>query len=66
MNAGPGNWNDPDMLEVGVGALTFQEEMTQFSLWAFAKAPLIIGADIRSADQHSLDILKNDELIAIN
>lgn len=66
MNAGPGAWNDPDMLEIGVGSLTFEEEQTHFALWAFAKAPLIIGADLRNAAQHSLDIMKNEELIKIN
>ena len=66
MMAGPGHWNDPDMLEVGVGHLTFDEEVTHFALWAFAKAPLIIGADLTKAAQHSLDIMKNTELIAIN
>lgn len=63
ISAGPGNWNDPDMLEVGVKrnakSLTNVEERTHFALWSFAKSPLIIGADLSSIQQSSLDILKN-------
>ena len=43
--SGPGGWNDPDMLEVGNGGLTHEEEKTHFAMWALAKAPLIIGCD---------------------
>lgn len=69
--AGPGGWNDPDMLEVGVKSgdqwgLTIDEEQTHFALWAIAKAPLIIGADLRSIRRESLDILKNEDLIAVS
>lgn len=51
--AGPGGWNDPDMLEVGVHnqdgyGMTIDEEKTHFALWAIMKAPLIIGADLRN------------------
>jgi len=42
----PGHWNDPDMLQIGNGLLTTAEEQTHFALWAFAKAPLIIGCDL--------------------
>ena len=48
-SAGPGAWNDPDMLEVGVTAgegMTLAEERSHFALWAFTKSPLIIGADL--------------------
>lgn len=44
--AGPGHWNDPDMLEIGLGHLNDLEERTHMALWAFSKAPLIIGADL--------------------
>lgn len=44
--AGPGAWNDPDMLEIGNGGLTNTEERTHFALWCFAKAPLILGNDL--------------------
>ena len=65
-NAGPGSWNDPDMLEIGNGGLTSQEERTHFALWAFAKAPLIIGCDLNTVSGQSLAILKNKQLIAVN
>ena len=64
--AGPGHWNDPDMLEVGNHGLTNTEEKTHFALWAFAKAPLIIGCDLNTVTNESLAILKNKNLIAIN
>lgn len=44
--AGPGGWNDPDMLEIGNGGLTLTEEKTHFALWCFARAPLILGNDL--------------------
>jgi alpha-galactosidase len=47
--AGPGGWNDPDMLEVGNGGMTDAEYRTHFSLWAVMAAPLLIGSDIRNA-----------------
>ena len=46
--AGPGNWNDPDMLEVGNGNLTDDENKAHFSLWCMMAAPLILGNDIRT------------------
>lgn len=64
--AGPGHWNDPDMLQVGNDVLTATEEMSHFALWAFAKAPLIIGCDLTSISEDSLAVLKNEALIAVN
>lgn len=64
--AGPGGWNDPDMLEVGNGGMTEDEEKTHFALWAIAKAPLIIGCDLTTVKKSSLDILMNESLIAVN
>ena len=52
--AGPGGWNDPDMLEIGNGNLTYEEERSHFALWCFAKAPLIIGADLVKINLQSL------------
>ena len=46
--AGPGHWNDPDMLEVGNGGMTTMEYRSHFSLWAMLAAPLIAGNDLRS------------------
>ena len=65
-DAGPGHWNDPDMLMVGNGKLSPAEEATHFALWAFAKAPLIIGADLTSIADDSLAVLKLKSLIDIN
>jgi len=65
--AGPGHWNDPDMLQIGNGLLTPAEEKTHFALWVFAKAPLLIGCDLSNATgTPSLAILMNKELIAIH
>ena len=73
--AQPGSWNDPDMLEVGVGQLNMVENRTHFSLWCMMAAPLILGNDIRKfinpdgtvdEDNKVLAILKNKELIAID
>ena len=70
-----GAWNDPDMLEVGVGQLNMEENKTHFSLWCMMAAPLILGNDIRKfinpdgtvdEDNKVLAILKNKELIAVD
>jgi alpha-galactosidase len=44
--AGPGGWNDPDMLQVGNGRLTIDEQKSHFSLWAALKSPLLLGFDV--------------------
>lgn len=64
--AGPGHWNDPDMLQIGNNVLTTAEERSHFALWAFAKAPLIIGCDLNTISSDSLAILMNKNMIAIN
>nr|AFK38956.1 unknown [Lotus japonicus] len=64
--AGPGGWNDPDMLEVGNGGMTTEEYRAHFSIWALAKAPLLIGCDIRSLDHATMELLSNSEVIAVN
>lgn len=64
--AGPGGWNDPDMLEVGESGLSSIESRTHFALWCISKAPLIIGTDIRSISPDVLELLTHDELISIN
>jgi alpha-galactosidase len=64
--AGPGHWNDPDMLEVGNGVLTPNENQAHFSLWCMLAAPLMAGNDIRHMDQATLRILTNREAIAID
>jgi alpha-galactosidase len=64
--AGPGHWNDPDMLEVGNGGMTDTEYRTHFSLWAMMSAPLLIGSDVRNASAATLNILRNTDLIALD
>ncbi|KAJ6846443.1 alpha-galactosidase-like [Iris pallida] len=64
--AKPGGWNDPDMLEVGNGGMTTEEYRSHFSIWALAKAPLLIGCDVRSMNYQTLEILSNSEVIAVN
>ncbi|XP_022146795.1 alpha-galactosidase 3-like isoform X2 [Momordica charantia] len=64
--AGPGGWNDPDMLEVGNGGMTYQEYRAHFSIWALMKAPLLIGCDVRNMTEETLEILSNEEVIAVN
>lgn len=64
--AGPGGWNDPDMLEVGNGGMTTDEYQAHFSLWSLMKAPLLIGCDLTNMTADTLRILSNTEVIAIN
>ncbi|MFJ6432755.1 NPCBM/NEW2 domain-containing protein [Streptomyces sp. NPDC091416] len=64
--AGPGHWNDPDMLEVGNGGMTDTEYRTHFSMWSVMAAPLLIGADLRTATPETYRILSNREVIAVD
>jgi alpha-galactosidase len=64
--AGPGHWNDPDMLEVGNGGMTDTEYRSHFSLWAILAAPLIAGNDLRDMRPEIRDILTNKEVIAVD
>ena len=64
--AGPGHWNDPDMLEVGNGGMTDTEYRSHFSLWALLAAPLMAGNDIRSMPAETKEILTNKEVISVN
>jgi alpha-galactosidase len=63
--AGPGHWNDPDMLEVGNG-MAVNEDRAHFSMWCMLAAPLISGNDLRSMSKETLEILANKEVIAVN
>lgn len=74
-HAGPGHWNDPDMLEVGNGDLTEDENKTHFSLWCMMAAPLVLGNDIRkfistdgkpNLDNPTLKIVTNKSLILVD
>ena len=72
--AGPGHWNDPDMLEVGneivVDGITYSmtpsEERAHFTLWCMMAAPLILGNDLRDISEATLAIIKNRALIAVD
>ena len=73
--AGPGHWNDPDMMIVGyVGwgpslhptGLTPDEQYTHVSLWCLLDAPLLIGCDMTKFDDFTLSLLTNDEVLAVN
>jgi alpha-galactosidase len=64
--AGPGGWNDPDMLEVGNGNLTLAENRAHFTLWCMLASPLMAGNDIRSLTPDVRDILTNKDVIAID
>lgn len=73
--AGPGHWNDPDMLVVGLVGwgpqlhptnLTPDEQYTHISLWSMLASPLLIGADMSRLDDFTLNLLTNDEVIEIN
>jgi alpha-galactosidase len=64
--AGPGHWNDPDMLEVGNGGMTTEEYRAHFSLWALMAAPLMAGNDLRAMTPEIREILTNEEVIAVN
>jgi len=64
--AGPGGWNDPDMLEVGNGGMSTDEYTSHFSLWALIKSPLLIGCDLTKVSSADLAILLNTEVIAVN
>jgi len=63
--AGPGHWNDPDMLEVGNG-MTTTEQQSEFSLWAEMAAPLIAGTNIAAASSQTLGILTDKSVIAVD
>jgi len=64
--AGPGHWNDPDMLEVGNGGMTDTEYRSHFSMWCILAAPLMAGNDIRDMKPEIRDILTNKEVIAVD
>jgi len=65
-HAGPGHWNDPDMLEVGNGGMSTDEYQTHISLWALLAAPLIAGNDLTSMTSETKSLLLNKDVIAID
>ncbi len=64
--AGPGHWNDPDMLEVGNGKMTTDEYRTHMSLWCILAAPLLAGNDLSKMTKSTIEILTNPEVIAVD
>jgi alpha-galactosidase len=64
--AGPGHWNDPDMLEVGNGHMTHDEYLTHMSLWCILAAPLLAGNDLSKMTPQTLAILNNPEVVAVD
>jgi alpha-galactosidase len=64
--AGPGHWNDPDMLEVGNGKMSKDEYLTHMSLWCLLAAPLLAGNDLAKMSAETLAILTNPEVIAVD
>ena len=64
--AGPGHWNDPDMLEVGNGHMNRDEYRTHMALWALLAAPLLAGNDLRDMSTETKGLLTNSEVIAID
>jgi len=64
--AGPGNWNDPDMLIIGDYGLSFEQSETQMAMWAMMAAPLYMSNDLRTLRQWQKDILMNQEVIAVD
>jgi len=65
VHAGPGHWNDPDMLEVGNG-MTVSEDRAHFSMWAMLAAPLLAGNDLRNMSEETRQILTNAEVVAVD
>ncbi|QNE42319.1 glycoside hydrolase family 27 protein (plasmid) [Hymenobacter sp. NBH84] len=63
--AGPGHWNDPDMLEVGNG-MPANEDRAHFTMWSMLASPLITGNDLRKMSKETTDILTNREVLAVN
>ena len=64
--ASKGHYNDPDMLEVGNGKLTYNQNVSHFSLWCMMNAPLILGNDLRNMSEQVKSIVTNRNMIAIN
>ncbi len=65
-SAGPGHWNDPDMLEVGNGTMNSEEYRTHMSLWTLLAAPLLAGNDLSAMKPETIAMLTNREVIAID
>lgn len=65
-SAGPGHWHDMDMLLIGNGCITTEEERTQMAIWSISASPLIMGNDLRNIPDDSKAILQNKDAIAVS
>lgn len=63
---GPGHWNDPDILQIGIGKLNNDEGRTQMTLWCILAAPLLAGNDLTKMNKETLEILANPEVITVD
>ncbi|XP_055109045.2 alpha-N-acetylgalactosaminidase isoform X1 [Symphalangus syndactylus] len=64
--AGPGHWNDPDMLLIGNFGLSLEQSRAQMALWTVLAAPLLMSTDLRTISAQNMDILQNPLMIKIN
>ncbi|XP_014253593.1 alpha-N-acetylgalactosaminidase-like [Cimex lectularius] len=64
--AGPGHWNDPDMLLIGNFGLSYEQSKVQMALWSILAAPLLMSTDLDKIRPEYADILKNKKIIAVN
>ncbi|CAI6346860.1 unnamed protein product [Macrosiphum euphorbiae] len=64
--AGPGHWNDPDMLLIGNFGLTYDQSKTQMAIWAILAAPLLMSNKLTEVQPHFKDILQNKKVIEVN
>lgn len=64
--AGPGHWNDPDMMQIGNGELTLNQNRAHFSMWCMLAAPLLLGTDLRKMSPELKEVVLNKEVIAID
>ncbi|XP_037927608.1 alpha-N-acetylgalactosaminidase [Teleopsis dalmanni] len=65
-NAGPGHWNDPDMLIIGNFGLSYEQAKTQFAIWSILAAPLLMSVDLRTIRPEFKEILQNRKIIAVD
>jgi alpha-galactosidase len=65
---GPGHWNDPDILQIGIGKLSNDEGRTQMTLWCILAAPLLAGNDLTkmTMTKETLETLTNPEVLAVD
>ncbi|KAK7080045.1 hypothetical protein SK128_014487 [Halocaridina rubra] len=65
-HAGPGHWNDPDMLIIGNFGLSYEQSRVQMAMWSVMASPLLMSVDLRTIHPRYKEILQNREIIAVN